>query len=139
VAAANFAPIEPKDRRLLLISRDGVVNQIADATYPSSEFSVYDISWSPDGRYLVVMDSHDVPTLYLFDLESDSYVYRCPLPGINSPVVRSIWSPDSAWIAFSTKLSSPLFILNVHTGEVIKLLEDGMAAGWSNQFPITWP
>jgi len=139
VAAANFAPIEPKDRRLLLISQDGEVNQIADATYPSPEFSIIDISWSPNGRYLAVIDSQDVPILYLFDLQSNRYLYRCPLPGIDRTVVRSIWSPDSVWIAFSTKLSSPLFILNVQTGEVIKLLEEGMVAGWSDKFPVNWP
>jgi WD40 repeat protein len=138
VAAANL-PLEPHDRRLMLISRDGQVNQIADATYPSPELSIIDISWSPNGRYLAVMDSHDITTLYLFDRESDRYVYRCPLPGIDNSVVRSIWSPDSAWIAFSPKTSSPLFILNVQTGEVIKLLAEGIAAGWSDQFSVNWP
>jgi WD40 repeat protein len=138
VAAANL-PLEPKDRRLLLISRDGEVNQIADATYPSPELFIDDISWSPNGHYLAVMDTHDIPTLYLFDLESDSYVYRCPLPGINSPVVRSIWSSDNAWIAFSPKTPSPLFILNVQTGEVIKLLEEGAVAGWSDKPSVNWP
>ena len=126
--------------RLLLISRDGDVREeIANSSFLGSGFNVEYLAWSPDGRYLALIDDYEIVNdVYIYDTVNDQYIYRCPLTELSDYFIRLIWSPDGAWIAL-TALDSPLQVLNVQTGEVIQLLDDAIAVGWSDKFPTVWP
>jgi len=139
VAVVNMLYVGPKGRRLLLISRDGDFKEIVNDIYPLPEMEPVSLSWSSDGRYLAFVDGHNNVNLYLYDTQSDEYVYRCPLPGIINGYPSLIWSPDSEWIAFSYLPEGPMQLLSVQTGEVTELIENANPVGWSDDFPVDWP
>ena len=138
VAVANI-PTLPEDWRIRLVSRDGSsVKTILDSAYPAPTpaFLVYFIGWSPDGRFLGIVTQEDVPTIYIYDTTSDEYRYRCPLPSYRQYAPETVWSPDSAYVAFAAPvLHLPLQVLNVHDGIVTEVTQDAMAVGWTNKWP----
>ena len=132
--------VSPSHRRGFIVSPDRMVeNIIIDSISPSSGFQLGDIKWSPDGRYLALVNMYGiVDDLYLYDTSSDVYLYRCPLTEYTDTYPRLVWSPDSLHIAISGQ-SAPMHILNIQTGEVNELLPDAIAVGWSDRFPVVWP
>lgn len=141
VAVVNL--FYPHEHRLLLITRDGDVTDLVNAESPQPDTFAGSLSWSSDSRYLafktMLNNSNDV-NLYLYDSQTKSYVYRCPLPGVLSvQEANLVWSPDNKWIAFREDPIGSMRLLNVQSGEVIELLKNAEPAGWSNQFPISWP
>lgn len=139
VAAVNILYVGPGNRRLLLISRDGEVTEIVNDAYPQPELEPVSLSWSPDSRYLAFFDRHSNVNLYLYDTQSDRYIYHCPLTGITYGYPSLVWSPDSEWIAFSDMPEGSMQLLNVQSGEAIELLENAIPLGWSEDFPVEWP
>ena len=138
VAVINLL-VPSEDRKLLLITRNGEVTKIVSANFPSQDFVVDELRWSPNSRYLAYIESYTEVNLYLFDTQTNQYVYRCPLPGMTGNAPTLVWSPDSEWIAFGDQLKGPMQILNRETGEVIKLLDNAAPVGWSEVFPTQWP
>jgi len=138
VATMNML-VSPENRHLLLISSKGDVKEIVNAIYPQPEFYPYNFSWSPDSRYLAYVDNNDGKNnLYIYDTQTNGYLYRCPLSGItNAP--RIFWSPDNEWIVFGDELEGNMQILVVPNGQVIDLLKGALPVGWSDKFPVNWP
>jgi hypothetical protein len=56
--------------------------------------------------------------------------------GAGYPIL--IWSPDSRYIAYTTP-EFPLRVIDLHTGMVAQLVENAIAYGWSDMFPVEWP
>jgi WD40 repeat protein len=144
VAAVN--DFYPEKHRLLLITRDGEVTELVNASTPQPEFYAGSLSWSPDSRYLVFtgrignLDQVGEDYLYLYDTQTKSYVYRCPLPGINDFTHAGlVWSPDGQWIAYQEQPNNAMRLLNVQTGEIIEVLKNAQPVGWSDKFPVEWP
>jgi WD40 repeat protein len=129
----------PNEHRLLLITSDGEVTELVNAEYPQSGLHVTGLAWSPDSRYLAYTADLDDANLYLYDTQTKSYVYQCPLPGIIGGYLSLVWSPDNQWIAYSYKATGAMRLLNVQSGEVIELLDDAIPVGWSDKFPTEWP
>ena len=146
VAVGNWGD-SPEDRHVFLVSRDGEAREIVDSLYPTPEFVVEGLSWSPDGRYLVIKNGIAViNSLYLFDTVTNQYLYSCPLVSYPNGYPRWVWSPDARYLAISSFPSSdqfPLQIMDVQTGQVIELLPDGNVEvylkDWLDTFPLEWP
>jgi hypothetical protein len=82
-----------------------------------------------------------IDELFIYDTGTWQFVYSCPIASYKPSPPRLLWSPDGAYIAlytFSSSLS-PLLILEVKTGEIIELVQDAIAVGWSDSFPVEWP
>jgi WD40 repeat protein len=144
VAAVNN--FYQEKHRLLLITRDGEVTELVNASTPQPDFYAGSLSWSPDSRYLAFtartgnLDQIGEVYLYLYDTQTKSYVYRCPLPGINDITNAGlVWSPDGQWIAYQEQPFSAMRLLNVQTGEITELLDNSRPIGWSDTFPVEWP
>jgi len=138
VLAANFG-MGLRDRRVWLIERDGDVTDLLEGSGSVGEVLVGGFSWSPDSRYLVFADEVADGNLYLYDVQTRQYVYQCPLPGVSNGALEFVWSPDQQWIAYSDLPDGSLQLLNVQTGEVIRLLDGAYPVGWSEIFPVDWP
>ena len=138
VVAANFG-MELRDRRVWLIERDGDVTDLLKGSGSVGEVLVGGFSWSPDSRYLIFADEVADGNLYLYDVLTRQYVYQCPLPGSTQGMLEFFWSPDQQWIAYSDLPDGSLHLLNVQTGEVIRLLDGAYPVGWSETFPVEWP
>lgn len=52
--------------------------------------------WSPDGKYLIYTRNGK---LWIFDIKSD---HEAELFSMDTPIIRSAWSPDGAQIAFDS-------------------------------------
>lgn len=138
VALANFL-IKPPKTSLLIISREGNVLRIVNGTYPSAEFQLIGMNWSPDGRYLAIIGWSETTNLYLFDTYTSRYQYYCPMKVKNEWIPYPIWSPDSAWIALSANVDTPLYVMNVPTGKLYELLDNAIVKAWSGKFTTEWP
>ncbi len=126
-------------------------------TWVSPFVSISGLQWSPDGRYLAIgvsiLDSApELPLgpapqyyrLFLYDLENNRLIDHCWLSfalGIRAKNRALTWSPDSQYIAHTndlqtlsdgSKLPESLFIINIYTGEVNRLVEGPVGlGGWS--------
>jgi WD40 repeat protein len=136
VAYANlyFSPEAPT---VVLISRDGTAKPILGPTLPS-ELLVEDLRWSPDGHYLAILawegdSKRDV--IFIYDFKAEKYVSRCPIGESEDMSPHIIWSPDNKYIAY-VSLDYPLIIMDVQSGETIKLIDEARAVGWSDEFPV---
>ena len=141
VAVSNIG-IGQRFHTTYLISRDGKAKIIEDSKFPTSEFNLISLSWSPNSRYIAMVDTSGTTyQLYIYDNDLDQYLYYCPLisyEGVTQP--NPIWSPDNSYIILSSSSSNmPIQIINVQTGEIFNLLKEGFAFGWSDKFPTVWP
>lgn len=135
VASNGTTP--PEYRQTLILSKDGAeIKIIGNSTYPYTNFWPYFIKWSPDSRYLAVIDFNNM--LLLFDARENKYMFRCPLPGFEFIPNELVWSPDSRFVAFGA-IDESLRIMNIDTGEVVELLQNAAPVGWSATFPVEWP
>jgi len=139
VAYANlFDSIE--SRTVVLISRDGLVNTIMGSGLPLSGLLVEDIKWSPDGHLLAVLvweGENKGDWVYIYDHASEKFISRCPIANSTDMHANLIWSPDDKYLAYSA-FEYPLIIMDVQSGEIIKLAENANAVGWSDKFPAIW-
>jgi hypothetical protein len=141
VAVGNIG-IDQRFHTTYLISHDGKAKVIEDSKFPTSEFHLVSLNWSPNSRYIAMVDSNGTTyQLYIYDNDLDQYLYYCPLVSYEGGShLDPIWSPDNFYIAFSSSiLHMPVQILNVQTGEMFNLLKEGFAVGWSDKFPTVWP
>ena len=101
---------------------------------PSAAF-FSDLSWSPDGKYLLVQDNH--LNLYTLDAATgrtqriDTDAYFDP-----QKEADAVWSPDSKWIAYSKVLDSHMravFLYSMDEGKAFQLT-DGMSDAISPAF-----
>lgn len=129
------------DRKVMLISSDGSsVTEIINSGFTINPYPIYDLAWSPDSRTISIA-IYNTPNkeIYLYDVQQQKFLYRCPLTLPSYPVYDMIWSPDSQWIAINAD-ESPFILMNVQTGDMNQLLDfHSSVVGWSDTFPVEWP
>lgn len=126
--------------QVLIISHDGMrIQKIKDPISVLPDVHILSINWSPNSRYLGLIGRNGVNTnVLIYDSKTSQFIYRCPI-NINEDLIpQLIWSPDSLNVA-SSIYNSPLTILNIQTGEMVELVQDARAVGWSDRFPSLWP
>ncbi|HEY6119825.1 MAG TPA: hypothetical protein VIV66_07700, partial [Pyrinomonadaceae bacterium] len=111
-----------------------LIIEAQDGLTPPREISLqnpthyYTPSWSPDSKKLVYTDTN--LHVWVLDLASG----QAKIVG-NDPwmvpqrTLNPVWSPDSQWVAYSSRLRSlyhAIFVSNVETGET-KQVTDGLA------------
>jgi tricorn protease len=88
----------------------------------------YTPSWSPDAKKIVFTDTN--LHVWVLDVESGKAKIVGQDPWmVPQRTLNPVWSPDSKWIAYSSRLKSlyhAIFISNVETGET-KQATDGLA------------
>ena len=88
----------------------------------------YTSSWSPDSRKLLYTDTN--LNVWVLDVASGQQKVVGNDPWmVPSRTLNPVWSPDSKWVAYSSRLRSlyhAIFISNVETGES-KQVTDGLA------------
>jgi WD40 repeat protein len=139
VAYANLFD-SPEDRTVVLISRDGVAKTIMGNTVSLSELLVLNLQWSPDGRYLALLlwkGEGEELSVFIYDFEAEKYISQCPIAKYTSRGPDLFWSPDNKYLAYGA-FDYPLVIMNVQSGEIIRLTEKANAVGWSDEFPVIW-
>jgi Tol biopolymer transport system component len=139
VAYANLFE-SPKDRTVVLISRDGKEKTIMGPKLSLSGLLVENVQWSPDGNSLamLVWEGEDKGDwVYIFDVAAEKFVSRCPIGKGNGRLPNIIWSPDNKYLAYAS-VDYPLIIMNVQSGEIVQLAEKANAVGWSDKFPVIW-
>jgi tricorn protease len=94
---------------------------------PSTGF-FSNLTWSPDGKWLLFHDNHlnmwtlDVASGHASRIDTDSYYDPLHKPD-------AVWSPDSKWIAYSKVLDSHMravFVFSLADGKAVQLT-DGMS------------
>ena len=108
------------DRIVFLVSREGDIGKrIAElrSTNPSITYTVSGIDISPSGHLLALTvnkndhsDNLYAPMLYIYDLDNEEYIYRCPIYGADTGAPWGVyWSPDGNYIVpFLTDWHMPL-------------------------------
>lgn len=88
----------------------------------------YTVSWSPDSKKLLFSDTN--LKVWVLDVESGKAKIVGNDPWmVPSRTLNPTWSPDSKWVAYSSRLRSlyhAVFIANAETGES-KQVTDGLA------------
>jgi tricorn protease len=103
----------------------------------------YTSSWSPDSKKIVFTDTN--LHVWVLDVETG----KAKIVG-NDPwmvpqrTLNPVWSPDSKWVAYSSRLKSmyhAIFVSNVETGET-KQVTDGLAdsvwPAWDSSGKYLW-
>ncbi len=88
----------------------------------------YTASWSPDSKKLLFSDTN--LRVWVLDVESGSAKIVGHDPWmVPQRTLNPVWSPDSKWVAYASRLRSmyhAIFVSNVETGES-KQITDGLA------------
>jgi Tol biopolymer transport system component len=106
-------------------------------------FQVSMLRWSPNNRYLAFVlwgsiESAQSTVIYIYDINSDQYVFECPVYELTEEFVILYWSPDSRYLIYSSLIFSPVILIDTYTGVVIKLADKAIINGWSQkQFVIS--
>lgn len=130
----------PESRTIVLISRDGATNPIMGPTASVSGLQIIDLRWSPDGHYLALLawNGEEVgASVFIYDSKPQKYISQCPIGKSTDMGQKLIWSPDNKYISYVGG-EYPLTIMNVQSGEIIRLAENANAVGWSDKFPVIW-
>jgi WD40 repeat protein len=130
---------EPPDQNgVLLITRDGKVKSIYNSQSSSPNNLIYAISWSHDSRYIALIAEGDIGSdviLYIYDTENDKFISQCPITKTTELTPSLYWSPDDSFVA-CTGGDSSILIEVIKTGEVFEMVQNGVAYGWSDKFPV---
>jgi WD40 repeat protein len=95
----------------------------ASLVYPVEESMCICAKWSPDGRYIALLDNKHI--LYILDASSFSLLRSFEI----GPLVESsfFWSPDSKFVAVSRHYGEPgpgpkeIARVDIETGEIVRL------------------
>ena len=111
-----------------------VVIEAQDGITPPREIALphpthyYTASWSPDSKKLLYTDTN--LKVWVLDIASGQAKTVGNDPWmVPSRTINPVWSPDSKWVAYASRLKSmyhAIFISNVETGET-KQVTDGLA------------
>jgi tricorn protease len=103
----------------------------------------YTASWSPDSKKLLYSDTN--LKVWVLDIASGQAKVVGNDPWmVPSRTLNPVWSPDSKWVAYSSRLRSlyhAIFVSNVETGES-KQITDGLAdsvwPAWDSSGKYLW-
>ena len=112
--------------RLVVEAQDGIAPP-REITLPHPTH-YYTASWSPDSKKLLYTDTN--LNVWVLDIASGQAktVGRDPWM-VPSRTLNPVWSPDSKWVAYASRLKSlyhAIFISNVESGET-RQVTDGLA------------
>jgi len=109
---------------------DRLVRAEADRHVQNLSFLDASVGWSPDGkRFAFGVFAKGQRAIAIYDLERRRVERRLDLPGIDD-MRHPTWAPDGNSIVFSamTGTASDLFSVDLATGEVTRLTDDGYTA-----------
>ncbi len=113
--------------KLVVETPDGLASNRRELSLPSPSH-YYTASWSPDSKKLLYSDTN--LKVWVLDIASG----KAKIVG-NDPwmvptrTLNPVWSPDSKWVAYASRLKSmyhAIFVSNVETGDT-KQIMDGLA------------
>lgn len=112
--------------KLVIESQDGIAGSREIALPNPTHY--YTASWSPDSKKLLYTDTDlnvwvlDIATGKTKTVGNDPWM-------VPTRTLNPVWSPDSKWVAYSSRLKSmyhAIFVANAETGES-KQITDGLA------------
>jgi tricorn protease len=112
--------------KLVIESQDGITPPREITLQKPTHY--YTASWSPDSKKILFTDTNlnvwvvDVATGTAKVVGSDPWM-------VPQRTINPVWSPDSKWVAYSSRLRSlyhAIFVANVETGQT-KQVTDGLA------------
>jgi tricorn protease len=111
-----------------------LVIEAQDGLTPPREITIknpthyYTVSWSPDSKKILYTDTN--LKVWVLDVASEQAKIVGNDPWmVPNRTLNPVWSPDSKWVAYSSRLRSmyhAIFVSNVETGES-KQVTDGLA------------
>lgn len=123
-----FAPLENKDDvygdLYLYNPRDLSTRRLTTYEERGEAFSISAFSWSPNGEWLrfEISDAEGMKICIMHF--GDTPDWRCFLVGSTAQLT---WSSDSRFIAFLSWAASDIYLLEVSSGEIRNLTNDGKA------------
>ena len=112
--------------KLVIESQDGI-SPTREIALPNPTH-YYTASWSPDSKKLLYSDTN--LKVWVLDVASGQAKVVGNDPWmVPTRTLNPVWSPDSKWVAYASRLKSlyhAIFISNVETGET-KQVTDGLA------------
>jgi tricorn protease len=127
--------------QLVIESQDGITPP-RDIALPKPNF-FYTPSWSPDSSKLLYTDTN--LKVWVLDIASGQTKVIGSDPWmVPARTLNPVWSPDSKWIAFSSRLKSlfhAIFVVNVETGQSRQItdgLADSVSPAWDASGKYLW-
>ncbi len=127
--------------RLYIETQDGLTPP-REITIPNPKH-YYTSSWSPDSRKIVYTDT-DLKVWVMDVASGQAKVVGNDPWMVPQRTLNPVWSPDSKWIAYASRLRSmyhAIFVSNVETGET-KQVTDGLAdavwPAWDESGKYLW-
>jgi len=103
----------------------------------------YTTSWAPDSKKICFTDTN--LKVWVLDVETGSAKIIGSDPWmVPQRTLDPVWSPDSKWVAYSSRLKSlyhAIFVSNVETGETKQVtdgLADSVSAAWDASGKYLW-
>ncbi|MGI9067569.1 MAG: S41 family peptidase [Pyrinomonadaceae bacterium] len=112
--------------RLYIEAQDGLT-PAREITLPNQKH-YYTSSWSPDSKKILYTDT-DLKVWVMDVASGQAKVVGSDPWMVPQRTLNPVWSPDSKWVAYSSRLRSmyhAIFVSNVETGES-KQITDGLA------------
>jgi WD40 repeat protein len=103
-------------------------------------FESYQLTWSPDNKYLAfILSVSDGPesehTLFIYDVEREAFKLKCQVPKIEPYFAKIFWAPDSNKVALSHRsLRSTYSIIEIGSGNIYEYADVVTLLGWSDRF-----
>jgi tricorn protease len=127
--------------RLVIAPQDGVTApREIDLKNPKH---YYTASWSPDSKKILFSDT-DLK-VWVVDVESGAAKMVGSDPWmVPSRTLNPVWSPDSKWVAYASRLRSlyhAVFVSNVETGathQVTDAMADSVSPAWDASGKYLW-
>lgn len=88
--------------------------------------AIFGTAWSPDGKSIAF---YSVGSLFMMGTDGSNPIRLTPQKGV--VVGKFDWSPDGQYIAFYTFDGPDLYLLDVYSGDISKIIEDGLGPAWS--------
>ncbi len=129
------------DYKVVLEAQDGL-SPAREITLPNP-VHYYTASWSPDSKKLLFSDTNlkvwvlDIATGQAKVVGNDPWM-------VPTRTLNPVWSPDSKWVAYASRLRSlyhAIFVANVETGEAKQItdgLADSVSPAWDASGKYLW-
>ena len=127
--------------KVVLEAQDGL-SPVREITLPNP-VHYYTASWSPDSKKLLFSDTNlkvwvlDIATGQTKVVGNDPWM-------VPTRTLNPVWSPDSKWVAYASRLRSlyhAIFVANVETGEAKQItdgLADSVSPAWDASGKYLW-
>jgi tricorn protease len=127
--------------RLVIESQEGIAAP-REIAIPNPKH-YYTASWSPDSKKILFSDT-DLKVWVLDVASGDAKVIGRDPWMVPQRTLNPVWSPDSKWVAYSSRLNTlfrAIFVSNVDTGETRQVtdgLADAMFPAWDASGKYLW-